>query len=252
MYSYNMYSPLEQFEIFSILITKKFCSCSQITLSNLSLTEIFIISSFFFLYLCFYVIDSQKPTMWQYIGYKYFSQILQIMRDLITIVIGKQYYYSFFIFIFIFINISNLFGLIPYTFAITAQFSVTFLLAFLFFLTINYTGIFYQGTQLLRLFYPSGTPLIIIPLLTIIEFISYFARIFSLGIRLFANITAGHILLKILSWFVYLLIEVFFISLIGFLIISILWVLEFFISILQAYVFLILLCIYLTEVLQLH
>jgi len=190
--------------------------------------------------------------MWQYIGYKYFSQILQIMRDLITIVIGKQYYYSFFIFIFIFINISNLFGLIPYTFAITAQFSVTFLLAFLFFLTINYTGIFYQGTQLLRLFYPSGTPLIIIPLLTIIEFISYFARIFSLGIRLFANITAGHILLKILSWFVYLLIEVFFISLIGFLIISILWVLEFFISILQAYVFLILLCIYLTEVLQLH
>ena len=97
-----------------------------------------------------------------------------------------------------------------------------------------------------------GTPVIIMPLLILIECISYFARVFSLSIRLFANITAGHILLKILSWFVFLLMQVFFIGFAGFFLITILWCLEFFIACLQAYVFLILLCIYLNEVLDLN
>lgn len=92
----------------------------------------------------------------------------------------------------------------------------------------------------------------IVPLLVLIEIISYFARVFSLSIRLFANITAGHILLKILSWFIFLLFNFFFLSISGFLLICLLWCLEFFISILQAYVFLILLCIYLNEVLFLE
>jgi F-type H+-transporting ATPase subunit a len=116
----------------------------------------------------------------------------------------------------------------------------------------NLTGMYYHGTNLLSLFFPAGTPIMIVPLLIMIEIISYFARMFSLAIRLFANITAGHILLKILSWFVYLLIDIFFLSIWGFLLITLLWGLEFFISLLQAYVFLILLCIYVIDVLNLH
>lgn len=189
---------------------------------------------------------------YQILFMKYFSTIEQIIRDLITNKTGKQYYYSLLMFLFIFINVSNLHSLVPYSYAITSNFAVTFTLSFIFFCALNLTGIFYHGIYLLNLFFPSGTPFIILPLLIIIEIISYFARMFSLAIRLFANITAGHILLKILSWFTYLLKNVFFVAIIISLVISSLWVLEFFISILQAYVFLILLCIYVNEVLQLH
>jgi len=122
----------------------------------------------------------------------------------------------------------------------------------MFFFSFICVGIYYHGFKILNLFLPSGTPVIIMPLLILIEFISYFARIFSLSIRLFANITAGHILLKILSWFIFLLFNVFLLSVSGFFLITILWILEFFIAILQSYVFLILLCIYLNEVLTLQ
>ncbi len=90
------------------------------------------------------------------------------------------------------------------------------------------------------------------PLLVLIEFISYIARVFSLAIRLFANITAGHILIKILSWLTWMILDILFLSGISFFIISSLWFLEFFISILQAYVFLTLLCLYLNDVVNLH
>lgn len=165
---------------------------------------------------------------------------------------GKFYYFLLLFVLFILIAFLNLGGLIPYGFAITSYFSVTFLFAFIFFISIFCVGFFYHGLKLFSLFLPTGTPVVIMPLLILIECISYFARVFSLSIRLFANITAGHILLKILSWFVFLLMQLFFIGFAGFLLITILWCLEFFIACLQAYVFLILLCIYLNEVLDLN
>lgn len=192
------------------------------------------------------------PKIWLYVFQQYCSIIQKIINDLLIHFNGKFYLFSLLFVLFILINILNVFGLIPYSFAITSYFSVTFFFAFIFFFSFLFIGIFYHGISLLNLFLPSGTPLVIMPLLILIEFISYFARVFSLSIRLFANITAGHILLKILSWFLFLLIHVLIISISGFFLISCLWVLEFFISILQAYVFLILLCIYLNEVLSLQ
>jgi F-type H+-transporting ATPase subunit a len=93
----------------------------------------------------------------------------------------------------------NFFGLIPYSFALTSYFSVTFFFSFIFFFTLFFIGILLHGLQVLNLFIPPGTPFLILPLLFCIEVISYFARVFSLAIRLFANITAGHILLYIFS-----------------------------------------------------
>jgi len=183
----------------------------------------------------FFLINAKIPTRAQLAYYRYLLIGRSIIRDLLIPHAAKIYFYALVMFVFFLINFLNLMGLIPYTIAITAQFSVTFLIAFLFFLTINLTGLYYHGSDMLRLFYPQGTPLIILPLLVIIEIISYFARIFSLSIRLFANLTAGHILLKILSWFIYTLLQTVFVGIIGIALISILWSLEFFICILQAY-----------------
>jgi ATP synthase subunit 6 len=182
----------------------------------------------------------------------YLNQIKQIIDDLIGHSLGKHYFFQFFSFVFILINIINFLGLIPYTFVLTSQFFFTFGVAFIFFITINITGLILHGVQFLKLFYPTGTPLFIVPLLILIEVVSYIARVFSLAIRLFANITAGHILIKILSWLTWMILDIIVLSSISFILISSLWVLEFFISILQAYVFLTLLCLYLNDVVELH
>lgn len=182
----------------------------------------------------------------------YYSFIKSIIVDLIAHQTGKKYYFQLIAFLFILLNLLNLYGLVPYTFVLTSQFSFTFFCSFIFFTALNFTGITVHGLILFSLFFPSGAPIFIAPLLVVIEFISYFARVFSLAIRLFANITAGHILLKILSWFTWSMMDVLFASILSTLIITVLWVLEFFISVLQAYVFTILICIYLNDVLNLH
>jgi ATP synthase subunit 6 len=259
-------SPLEQFEIFIVFDIKPICSWLENHISYLApyaliqiLGTIFLINSLILsslmissvnlIYIRNFLNNNGSSLFYE----KYFLLIRQLLQDLIFDSRGKNIYYCLFIFLFVFINILNILGLIPFTFAFTTQFFLTFSLSFIFFCMINLTGFYYHGTNLFTLFYPEGTPIFIIPLLIIIEFISYYARMFSLAIRLFANMTAGHILLKILSWFLYLLTDIFFLSTIfGFFLITILWGLEFFIAILQAYVFLILCGIYLNDVLNLH
>jgi F-type H+-transporting ATPase subunit a len=182
----------------------------------------------------------------------FFNILTKIILDILTHVIGKQYFLFLLILLFLLIVFYNLFGLIPYSFAVTSYFSVTFFFSFIFFFSLFFIGILLHGVLVLNLFIPPGTPFLILPLLFVIEIISYFARVFSLAIRLFANITAGHILLYIFSWFVSLLFDLFLISFIGFFVISILWILETFISVLQAYVFVVLLTLYLNEILFLE
>jgi ATP synthase subunit 6 len=259
-------SPLEQFEIYPVLHSPGIIQVYNlntlwqftqffflsITTSNAFLTSLFLIGLItIFVHVVFYNYTIIAHP-WQTGVNNYFATIKTIITDLVSHPIGKNYYFIFFSFVFILINLINVFGLIPYTFVLTSQFFFTFGLAFIFFVTLNLTGIILHGFSFLNLFYPTGTPIFIVPLLVLIEFISYIARVFSLAIRLFANITAGHILVKILSWLTWMVLDILLISGISFIIISALWVLEFFISILQAYVFLTLLCLYLNDVLQLH
>lgn len=263
---FNVNSPLEQFEIYPVVQSPSFSQVYNfnslweftqfffltITTSNAFLTSLLLIALMtIFVHVVFYNYTLISSS-WQSGVNNYFATIKTIISDLVSHPIGKNYYFIFFSFVFILINIINVFGLIPYTFVLTSQFFFTFGLAFIFFITLNLTGIVLHGFSFLNLFYPSGTPIFIVPLLVLIEFISYIARVFSLAIRLFANITAGHILVKILSWLTWMVLDIVLISSVSFIIISALWVLEFFISILQAYVFLTLLCLYLNDVLQLH
>jgi len=136
--------------------------------------------------------------------------------------------------------------------------SLFFIFFFSFFslVMINLFGLLKHKIRFFSLFLPEGTPLAMAPFIIVIEFISYLARVFSLSIRLFANLMSGHTLLKILSSFTWLLITfggIFFvISFFPLLIIFVIFCLETIIAILQAYVYTLLLCIYTNDVYKLH
>lgn len=114
-----------------------------------------------------------------------------------------QLYFPFIYTLFIFILINNLIGMIPYSFASTSHFILTFSISFTVVLGATILGLTKHGFKFFSLFVPAGCPLSFVPLLVLIEFISYIARNISLGLRLAANILSGHMLLNILSGFAY-------------------------------------------------
>ncbi len=154
----------------------------------------------------------------------------------------------------LFILFSNLIGLIPYTFTITAQIFITINLSLLLFITFNILGFLKYGINLIQLIIPSGVHLLLHFLLVPIELISYVFKPISLSIRLFANIMAGHTLLKVICGFIYqsFNMEMFIIfNIIPFLIISVLFGLECFVALIQSYVFFILLSLFLKDIINL-
>jgi len=164
----------------------------------------------------------------------------------------RKEYFSALLFLFIFIFASNLFGLIPYTTTITSSFIVTFFLSSTHFIGINIIGIYRQRWHFLNLILPSGVPIIISPFLVIIELISYVAKVLSLSIRLFANMMSGHALLKILIGFSWTMLSIGcdFLYGAGFLvwvIVTLIMFLELLIAFLQAYVFVVLVAIYIHD-----
>jgi F-type H+-transporting ATPase subunit a len=114
-----------------------------------------------------------------------------------------QVYFPFMYTLFVFILVNNLIGMVPYSFASTSHFILTFSLSFTIVLGATILGFQVHGLKFFSLFVPSGCPLGLLPLLVLIEFISYLARNVSLGLRLAANILSGHMLLNILSGFTY-------------------------------------------------
>jgi ATP synthase subunit 6 len=152
-----------------------------------------------------------------------------------------------------FILLANFTGSTPLAFTITSHIYVTFLLAFSLFLGITILGIYYNKLTFIRFFLPTGVPKFLIPFLIVIEVISYLIRPFSLSIRLFANMLAGHTLLVILSGFVpnSSIISVLGIHLIPFIFVFLVVSLEIGIAFIQAYVFCVLLFIYLNDVYKL-
>lgn len=158
-------------------------------------------------------------------------------------------------FLFLLILIGNLNGLIPFSYALTSTLIFICFLAFTLFFGFNLIGLIIHKKYFLLVFVPPGISIILTPFLLLIEFISYFARILSLAIRLFANIVAGHTLLKILIESLYTILFMnynFFSVLFLLAIIVIVTSLEMVIAFLQTYIFLVLSCIYLNEVLNLH
>ena len=155
--------------------------------------------------------------------------------------------------LFMFVFLSNLIGLIPYTFTVTSQIVVTFALAALVILTVIIYGLINHGTHFLHLFVPSGVAPALLPFIVLIEVISFVSRPISLSVRLFANMLAGHITLKVFGAFVALLLSaggwaaISPLPLVG---IVALTAFELLVAFLQAYVFAILTCVYLNDALH--
>ena len=159
-------------------------------------------------------------------------------------------YFPFVFSLFMFVLFCNMLGMLPYSFTVTSHIIVTFALAAVIFVGVTIIGFVNHGVGYLKLFIPSGVPLFLLPLIVIIEIISYLSRPVSLSVRLFANMMAGHTMLKVFGGFVISLGIIggwlplsFTVALTG---------LEILIAFLQAYVFAILTCIYLNDALNLN
>ena len=159
-------------------------------------------------------------------------------------------YFPFIFSLFMFVLFCNMFGMLPYSFTVTSHIIVTMLMAVFILIAVTVIGFIKHGFGYLKLFVPSGVPVILLPLITVIEVISYLSRPLSLSVRLFANMMAGHTMLKVFGGFVVSLGILggwlplsFSVALTG---------LEVLVAFLQAYVFAILTCIYLNDALNLH
>lgn len=242
------FNPLEQFDIiiFFQIVNSNFCITNIIFMSCINL-------SIFSILLGFY-----KQTIYlnnlTFITHSLFFFIKSIIKDSVYLI--NYSIILLFFYIFIFLLLSNIIGMIPYSITVTSHLIITLYISLSFFIGTNLIGLLYHKENFFVLFLPEGIPLFIIPSLIIIEYISYFSKIFSLAIRLFANMMSGHILLKILIGFSWSLISsnitTTFLSIIPFVIVFLVIGLEFAIAFLQAYVFTILLIIYLNDVLNTH
>lgn len=243
-----MASPLEQFEIIDLskplfMIGKApiaFTNSAAFMFAAVGVASVFLIAG-----------GAQKqlvPGRLQGLAEMLYDMVAGMIRDNVGDA-GKKYF-PFMFSLFVFILFGNMLGMIPYTFTYTSHLAVTFGMAFAIFIVITLIGIFKHGLHFFSLFFPHGAPLWTAPILIPIELVSYFSRPVSLSVRLFANMTVGHVLLKVLAGFVIGLgIIGGWVPLLGLVGIT---ALEFLVAFLQAYIFTILCCIYLNDALHLH
>jgi len=202
-FNQSISSPLSQFEIRDLL----FIDIPILENLHFSITNIgffLIIGTVFIIILNISSTNFNKlvSNEWSISQESIYATIHSIVTNQINPKSG-QIYFPFIYTLFIFILINNLIGMVPYSFASTSHFVLTFALSFTIVLGATILGFQKHGLKFFSLFVPAGCPLALLPLLVLIELISYFARNISLGLRLAANITAGHMLLNILSGFVY-------------------------------------------------
>jgi F-type H+-transporting ATPase subunit a len=168
----------------------------------------------------------------------------------------NEIYLPFIYSIFFYVLIGNLISNVPYSFAVNASAIVTLGFSVTIFMGVTILSLYIHKVKFFSYFIPSGTPLPLVPLIVLIELVSYFARAISLGVRLFANLTAGHTLLKILSTFLYKLfsssIIVAILTIIPFAIFLGLIGLEIAVSFIQSFVLTLLVCSYLKDAIYLH
>jgi F-type H+-transporting ATPase subunit a len=191
------------------------------------------------------------PSRWQSIPEMLYEFVAKMIDD--NVGSEGMRYFPFIFTLFMFILFGNLLGMVPYTFTFTSHIIVTFALALTVFVGVTLIGIFRHGFHFLSLFVPHGVPKVLLLLLVPIEVLSYFIRPFTLAIRLFANMMAGHTMLVIFAGFVAPLGAFYFVP--GVLPIAIdvaLIFLELLVAVLQAYVFAILTCLYLNDAIHLH
>ncbi len=167
---------------------------------------------------------------------------------------GGMRFFPFVFSLFVFVLVANLLGLIPFFFTVTAQIIVTFALSILVIMTVVIYGFMKHGVGFLKLFVPEGVPIVLVPLVVAIEIISFLSRPVSLSVRLFANMLAGHITLKVFAGFIISLGSLGALGVASailplFMVVA-LTGLEVLVAFLQAYVFAVLTCMYLNDALH--
>ena len=240
-------NPMHQFNVYRIGPEISFGSV-DISFTNASL---FMIISALIIISIFFVGTRRKaivPTKIQLITELSYTLVSKMISD--TAGSKAKPYFPFIFSLFMFVLFCNMLGMLPYSFTVTSHIIVTFALAAIIFIGVTIIGFVNHGVGYLKLFIPSGVPVFLLPLIVIIEIISYLSRPVSLSVRLFANMMAGHTMLKVFGGFVISLGIIggwlplsFTVALTG---------LEILIAFLQAYVFAILTCIYLNDALNLN
>jgi F-type H+-transporting ATPase subunit a len=248
-------SPLEQFEVTSLLsFNAPILGYFTITFTNFSLYSILILILILGLHYMGNNDTKILPSKWSIALESLFSSINSMVKEQIGS--SNEIYLPFIYSLFCFVLISNLIGNIPYSYVITTSAILCLGLSITIFIGVTLLGLSIHKLGFFSFFIPNGTPLPLVPLLVLIEFISYLARAFSLGVRLFANIVAGHSLLKILTTFLYKLFSTslifFIVTLIPFSLFVALTGLELAVSFIQAFVFCLLVSSYIRDAIDLH
>jgi F-type H+-transporting ATPase subunit a len=253
---YSIHSPLDQFEIRNLLsIDAPILLNLQLSITNIGLY--LTIGAFLTLSLNILATNNNKvvSNRWSISQESIYATLHSIVINQINAKKG-QIYFPFVYTLFIVILINNLIGMIPYSFASTSHFILTFAISFTVVLGATILGFQKHGLKFFSLLVPAGCPLGLLPLLVLIEFISYLARNVSLGLRLAANILSGHMLLNILAGFTYNIMTsgfiFFFLGLIPLAFIIAFSGLELGIAFIQAQVFVVLTSSYIKDGLDLH
>jgi F-type H+-transporting ATPase subunit a len=254
---YTIYpSPLDQFEIRNLLsLEAPVLANLHITLTNIGLY--LTIATFAVLSVNLLATNFNKvvSNSWSIGQETIYATIHSIVTNQINPRKG-QIYFPFIYTLFIFILVNNLIGMVPYSFASTSHFILTFSLSFTVVLGATILGFQKHGLEFFSLLVPAGCPLALLPLLVLIEFISYLSRNVSLGLRLGANILSGHMLLNILAGFTYNIMTsgfiFFFLGLVPLAFIVAFSGLELGIAFIQAQVFVVLTGSYIKDALDLH
>ena len=240
-------NPMHQFNVYRI--------GPEISLGNVDISftnaSLFMIISALTIISVFFVGTRRKaiiPSKIQLLTELSYTLVSKMISD--TAGSKAKPYFPFVFSLFMFVLFCNMLGMLPYSFTVTSHIIVTFALAAVIFVGVTIIGFVNHGIGYLKLFIPSGVPLFLLPLIVIIEIISYLSRPVSLSVRLFANMMAGHTMLKVFGGFIISLGIIggwlplgFTVALTG---------LEILIAFLQAYVFAILTCIYLNDALNLN
>ena len=188
------------------------------------------------------------PGRWQVAVELSYEFIAGLLRDTVGNE-GRKYFPIVFT-LFMFVLLGNLLGMVPYSFTFTSHIVVTFAMAIVIFIFVTILGFVKHGMHFFSFFAPPGTPVVMLPLLVPIEIISYLSRPISLSVRLFANMLAGHTLIKVIAGFIPALGVIF--GVLPLALVVALTGLEILIAFLQAYVFAILTCLYINDAIHLH
>jgi F-type H+-transporting ATPase subunit a len=248
-------SPLDQFNVRNLFSIKSELFNAEISLTNIGLYLSITTFIIFMLFILASNYDLTTPNSWSLSMESIYATVYSIVTNQINSNKG-QMFFPLISALFTYILINNLVGMVPYSFAPTSHFILAFSISFSIVIGATILGFQIHGLKFFSLFVPSGCPLGLLPLLVLIEFISYLSRNVSLGLRLAANILSGHMLLNILSGFTYNIMKkgliFFFLGLVPLAFIIAFSGLEIGIAFIQAQVFVVLSSSYIKDGLELH